>query len=62
MSDKTLIGEKIVSQRQEMVERAFFGHLLQLFDGTPMTATQTLEMETKAARILVSTLARAAAE
>jgi hypothetical protein len=62
VSDKTLIGEKIVSQRQEMVERAFFGHLLQLFDGTPMTATQTLEMETKAARILVSTLARAAAE
>ena len=62
VSDKTLVGEKIVEQRQKMVERAFFGHLLQLFDGTPMTATQTLEMETKAARILVSTLARAAAE
>lgn len=62
VSDKTLIGEKIVAQRQEMVQRAFYSHLLQLFDAAPMTATQTLELETKAARILVSMISRVAAE
>jgi hypothetical protein len=62
VSDKTLISEKLVAQRQQKVEQAFFSHLLQLFDSTPMTATQTLEMESKAARILVSTIARAASE
>jgi hypothetical protein len=62
VSDKTLIGEKIIEQRQDMVQRAFYGHLLQLFDQGGMTATQSLEMETKAARILVSTIARLAGE
>lgn len=56
------ISVEVIQAVQAQIQQRFYSHLLNLFDDTANTATQVLEMESKAARILVSTVSRAAAE
>jgi len=56
------ITVEVVQSVQHQIQQRFYAHLLQLFDSNVATATQALEMESKAARILVSVVSRAAAE
>jgi hypothetical protein len=56
------ITVEVVQSVQHQIQQRFYAHLLQLFDSGVATATQALEMESKAARILVSVVSRAAAE
>ena len=60
--DASPITIEVVQAVQAQIQQRFFAHLLNLFDEGVPTATQALEMESKAARILVSTVSRAAAE
>jgi len=56
------ISIEVIQSVQNQIQQRFYAHLLQLFDSSVPTATQALEMESKAARILVSVVSRAAAE